>query len=183
MRRIAGSSFVAIGLVFCGVSFVWGLDAVGPGGKWPESWPKELEPFRAQSSTRLSGIAQSLTYEIPFNNRADFEAAWPHLLKIKTQGAPVCLVKHSTPGLRGEIRAGVYVRCPPSERGELNMKRVVEAVPKGTKWEPYRGRMISLELVVDGEIVDLNRIELPAETPIIDARFMEQKEKPNSKSN
>ena len=28
-----------------------------------------------------------------------------------------------------------------------------------------------IELVVDGDIVDLNRIRLPAETPIIDERF------------
>jgi hypothetical protein len=30
-----------------------------------------------------------------------------------------------------------------------------------------------IELVVDGDIVDLNRIPLPADTPIIDKRFME----------
>jgi hypothetical protein len=30
-----------------------------------------------------------------------------------------------------------------------------------------------IELVVDGEIVDLNRIPLPADTPIIDERFEE----------
>ncbi|MCA9095897.1 MAG: hypothetical protein KDA68_20600 [Planctomycetaceae bacterium] len=137
-----------------------------------------MEPFRTQSSTRLSGIAQFLTYEIPFENRADFEAVWPHLLKIKTQGAPVCLVKHSTPGLRGDIRAGVYVWCPPSERGELNMKRVVEAVPNGAKREQYRGSMIFLGLVVDGEIVDLNRVEMPKETPIIDMRFKVVEKKP-----
>jgi hypothetical protein len=28
-----------------------------------------------------------------------------------------------------------------------------------------------IELVVDGEIVDLNRIALPADTPILDERF------------
>ena len=33
------------------------------------------------------------------------------------------------------------------------------------------------ELVVDGEIVDLNRIALPADTPIIDERFKDEKKK------
>ena len=32
-----------------------------------------------------------------------------------------------------------------------------------------------IELVVDGDIVDLNRIALPADTPIIDERFKDGK--------
>ena len=32
-----------------------------------------------------------------------------------------------------------------------------------------------IELVVDGEIVDLNRIPLPADTPIVDERFKDEK--------
>ena len=32
-------------------------------------------------------------------------------------------------------------------------------------------RTITIELIVDGEIVDLNRIPLPPDTPIIDERF------------
>ena len=31
-----------------------------------------------------------------------------------------------------------------------------------------------IELIVDGKIVDLNRIPLPADTPIIDKRFIEE---------
>jgi hypothetical protein len=38
-----------------------------------------------------------------------------------------------------------------------------------TKW----GHTTFLELVVDGEIVDLNRIPLPPDTPIIDERFQD----------
>jgi hypothetical protein len=34
-----------------------------------------------------------------------------------------------------------------------------------------------IELVVDGEIVDLNRIPLPADTPMIDERFTDGKTK------
>jgi hypothetical protein len=30
-----------------------------------------------------------------------------------------------------------------------------------------------MELIVDGEIVDINRIQLPLDTPIIDDRFKE----------
>ena len=31
--------------------------------------------------------------------------------------------------------------------------------------------LTGMELVVDGEVVDLNRIRLPVDTPIIDKRF------------
>ena len=34
-----------------------------------------------------------------------------------------------------------------------------------------------IELVVDGRIVDLNRIPLPGDTPIIDERFKDEKKK------
>lgn len=40
----------------------------------------------------------------------------------------------------------------------------------------YRAR-IELELVVDGKIIDLNRIHLPANTPIIDKRKFEKQSK------
>ena len=36
---------------------------------------------------------------------------------------------------------------------------------------------IDIELVVDGNIVDLNRIPLPADTPIIDKRFKDKHDK------
>jgi hypothetical protein len=43
--------------------------------------------------------------------------------------------------------------------------------PLGQEGTPY------LELVVDGDLVDLNRIPLPADTPIIDERFKDGKNK------
>ena len=52
-----------------------------------------------------------------------------------------------------------------------------EAPLPGPGWEgttKVRGRWMwttFVELVVDGDVVDLNRIPLPADTPIIDKRF------------
>jgi hypothetical protein len=43
----------------------------------------------------------------------------------------------------------------------------------GGRWE----QTIYIELIVDGEIVDLNRIPLPADTPIIDERFKDSPKK------
>jgi hypothetical protein len=91
------------------------------------------------------------------------------LLSIKTKGAPVVLVKspHKHWAL-GQTAAGVVIHCPPGGKEP--------AMPKGPRehasnltdrwlWTTW------IELVVDGEVVDLNRIELPAGTPIIDQRF------------
>jgi hypothetical protein len=36
-------------------------------------------------------------------------------------------------------------------------------------WE----QTIYIELIVDGEVIDLNRIQIPPDTPIIDERFAE----------
>jgi hypothetical protein len=38
-------------------------------------------------------------------------------------------------------------------------------------------RSTYIELVVDGNIVDLNRISLPADTPVIDERFKGERNK------
>ena len=58
--------------------------------------------------------------------------------------------------------AGVCVHTPPA--GEAPIADGKDA--KGN-WE----KTIYIELIVDGNIVDLNRIPLPADTPIIDERF------------
>ena len=58
-------------------------------GTWPDSWPKELEPFRRQSRTFEGPKQPLLAHAIPFTARADFESAWPHILMVKSKGAPI----------------------------------------------------------------------------------------------
>jgi len=43
--------------------------------------------------------------------------------------------------------------------------------------DPLRKQSLTFELVVDGDIVDLNRIPLPEDTPIIDERFKDRRNK------
>jgi len=63
-------------------------------GDWPDTWPKELDPLRAQARTLDVGTGiQQTVYEIPFTSREEFEAAWPHILAVKSEGAPLILVK------------------------------------------------------------------------------------------
>ena len=123
-------------------------------GTWPQSWPKELEPLRKQSRTFDGPVPGPLHYQIPFAKREEFESAWPHLLKVKTIGAPIILMRSPYAGL-GSIDAGVFIHTPLAGAAD----------PADLQ------RCIYIELIVDGKIVDLNRIPLPADTPIIDERF------------
>ena len=46
---------------------------------------------------------------------------------------------------------------------------IVDGKDAKGNWE----QTIYIELIVDGEIIDLNRIQIPPDTPIIDERFAE----------
>ena len=153
--------------VACSVTF--GAWSVFDTGAWPRSWPKELEPLRKQASTIQGGLLELPIHRIPFADRNAFEEAWPHLLKIKTDGAPIILVRSSSSHWHfGETRAGVLIHCPP---GGLEPKVPAEPIQHVDSIAERWLNTTYIELVVDGEIVDLNRIPLPTDTPIIDQRF------------
>ena len=124
-------------------------------GSWPDSWPKELDGLRKQSRTYEGPKRPLLHYAIPFTKRESFEAAWPHILKVKSKGESIVLRRAPSFWLGGDSNAGVCIHTP--AKGEA-----------GT---------IYIELIVDGQIVDLNRIALPPDTPIIDERFKDEKTK------
>jgi len=132
----------------------------GPGGTWPKSWPAELESLRKQASTWQGGVLMNTRYEIPFENREQFEAAWPHLLELKSPGTSLTLMNGPRYYARSKkYSAGVMV-LPPLKgqtKGDLSVTRII--------------------LMVDGKIIDLNRIRLPKETPIVDRRFDEPPQK------
>lgn len=98
-------------------------------------------------------------YAIPFANRESSEAVWLHLLKVKSPGAPIVLKRAPSLGF-DESKAGVCIHTPPA--GEA----AIEDATKGP-----REKTIYIDLIVDGNIVDLNRIPLPPDTPIVDERF------------
>ena len=134
----------------CAAGSAYAFSEGGPGGTWPKSWPKELEPLRKQAWTWVGGIAMNTSYAIPFATREEFESAWPHILKVKSKGASITLKRGPHVHVETAKTAGVLI-LPLSDT--------------------------SIVLVVDGEIVDLNRITLPADTPIIDERFKDEKNK------
>lgn len=149
------------GIICCAVTSVHAEYGVTPQGTWPKSWPAELESLRKQASTFEGPTAPYQHYAIPFTKREEFEAAWPHILKVKSQGAGLRLVRAPNFFLGDRARAGVVVHCPPS--------------PGQTEKTANPNDQTYIELIVDGEIVDLNRIPLPPDTPITDERFKDAK--------
>lgn len=108
-------------------------------------------------------------YKIPFTQREEFEAAWPQFLKIKSKGAPIFLVRAPKTDFMDIKPAGVLIHSPPA-----NTDRAAnpELPLPGERTERSRWMWTTyIELVVDGQIVDLNRIPMPKDTPIIDERF------------
>jgi len=210
-----------------------GIVSIYPAGTWPESWPRELEPYRNQARTLkiTSGHSENV-YEIRFENREEFEKLWPIILKLKDKQAPLRLRRIEKSFKKGSLSnsekpmvrvfSHVYPAWPSNRPGgrELrpappwpdSIKLPTGVLPEyvtisedGNAWIPAekekprdfkwglverdfmwsvvkerkpRGSMwrarTEIELVVDGTIIDLNRILLPPDTPIIDRRFEEK---------
>lgn len=167
MKRRA--ALVAL-MLMCTVRSASALYDVSDVGEWPKDWPNELESLRKQARTLVGPTVENRHYAIRFASREEFEAAWPHTLKLKTAGAPIILVRGPNFFLGDKSKAGVVVHCPPL--GQAGSPATPEAPIQGVVDVTMRWMNTTyLELVVDGEIVDLNRIPLPADTPIVDERF------------
>src|SRR5262245_47356243 len=128
-----------IAILVCVAGPVYALYGVTNRGTWPKSWPMELEGLRKQSRTLEGPEVLLLHYAIPFTEREAFEEAWPHLLKVKTRGAPILLRRGPSFWLGKGANAGVCIHTPPA--GELP---VADGKAAGGRWE----RTIYIELIV-----------------------------------
>lgn len=144
------------------------LYSVSAAGTWPKSWPRPLEPLRKQARTYVGPMVEQQHHAIRFTRRQDFEAAWPHLLKVKTRGAPVLLVRESF-FMGKEGGAGVIVHAPPV--GQHRNPATPEApIPGVTNPRERWMNTTYLEVVVDGDIIDAGRLRIPENTPTLDER-------------
>ncbi len=204
--NIAICVFSIVSIFLCSTS-VLAKVGIYPEGHWPKSWPEELEPYREQATTYcVAHGTQENVYEIRFEDREKFEKVWPAILRLKSKGAPITLLrlgdtlfaeKRWVPSVRiysppyntdriaslGNLRDWRMSEVEPpwpesikSSTGQL--PEYVEQTQDGSwvpeqKGEPtgvkYRAR-IDIHLVVDGKIIDLSRIRLPENTPIVDRR-------------
>ena len=146
---------------------------------------EELEPLRKDAWTwshgRVhEGIAWG-SYDIAFKTREEFEAAWPYILKLHGKGVSVTLLrgphvrvwktrpaKSQTAGVRIMFSTKMDKKRPP----KIKLEKTTFSKTGGVFATECTVR--GIELVVDGKIVDLNRIRLPAGTQIIDKRFPER---------
>jgi hypothetical protein len=144
---------------------------------------------------------QETVYEISFRSREEFEKAWPHILKVKDKGAPLILERspsiYHVSGSNLDVGVRILTSCrgaasgadgkimptdgpwPEDIRSSAGVLPEYASVKDG-KWVPtnreerrgfkFRART-DIMLVSDGKTIDLNRIPLPADTPIIDNRF------------
>ncbi|MDB5289414.1 MAG: hypothetical protein JWL69_655 [Phycisphaerales bacterium] len=172
-RTIA--SFLAL-VLFAACSAVYAEYGVIDKGDWPASWPKELEPLRKQARTLVGPMIAQQHYEIPFTKREEFEAAWPHFLKVKSKGAPIILVRGPKTDFMEVKPAGVLIHSPPA--GTDKQVNPEAPIPAQDNVRVTWMNTTYIELVVDGNIVDLNRIALPADTQIIDERFKDGQHPP-----
>lgn len=161
-------------VVLCLSGSVYAIYMVNDTGTWPKTWPKELESLRKQSHTLVGPEVETSHYCIPFTKREEFEAAWPFILKVKAQGAPLILKSPSPNDFFKVLPAGVLIHSPPAGTEQP----IDPKVPTDTAhFRNIAHSTTYIELVVDGKIVDLNRIQLPADTLIIDERFADQQKK------
>lgn len=169
---------IAAILSLCIVSPVYALYRVSNRGEWPESWPKEMEPLREKSRSFVGPILNHPHYAIPFTKRDDFESVWPALLKVKSPGAPIFLVRGNNFFLK-DATAGVIIHAaPPGPHGKpARPEAPIDSAYLRERWM----YTTYLEVLVDGDIIDLNRIQLP-DAPIIDERFAKRAEPPKGEN-
>jgi hypothetical protein len=184
----------------------WGMIMIHGRGTWPDSWPKELEPLRESAESYGVGMGtQEEMYEIPFQDRDEFERLWPVIQTLKSKGGTLTLISMNqsrswyrtdspavcifdSANVALQVREGNEFRYvsmgppwPDSARDENgNLSEYVAW--DGEQWVATRpdGRFpgflcrarVDLLLVVDGDVIDLNRIRLPEDTVIIDRRML-----------
>jgi hypothetical protein len=131
-------------------------------GLWPDSWPKPLDRLRPQARTLDHG--QHTVYEIPFAQRAEFESAWPHILTVKSEHAPLVLLSSPDNSRGDSIAAGVRLRCPPTGQ---------RVTVQGANHPPGSESAIAewwafdrIELIVDGDIEKGPQIDGTLKSPV-----------------
>jgi hypothetical protein len=167
-------------------------------GPWPKQL-KEYQ--QQAMVIEIAEDIQETVFEISFEKRDEFEKAWPEILELKTRGAPLILEKGpSEYKISGTtVETGVRILWPSMQSVKMDDGTILRASPidfsslkspsgglpeyviaKNGKWVPYDDKeqkeprhraRVDIVLITDANIVDLNRIPLPANTPIIDRRF------------
>lgn len=168
MKTVVNIAVIVI-LLCLAVNPVFAIYEVSERGDWPTTWSQKLEPLRKQSRT-LVGPSARPHYAIRFSSREEFEAAWPEIIKLKSPGAPIVLVRAPNFFLGKDVTAGVIIHSPPPGQENNSSSQGSQNANTKNDGKPLK-YTTDIELVVDDEIVDVKRLELPPDTKIIDERF------------
>jgi hypothetical protein len=106
---------------------------------------------------------------MPFLEETNGVAGCSKGKKVKTPGAPAFLVRGPNFFLGDGVKAGVIIHSPPV--GQSNNPNPPEAPIAGITNPRVRWMNTTyLEVVVDGDVIDPDRIRLPGHTPLFDER-------------
>jgi hypothetical protein len=154
----------------CGLcSAAHAVYSIDDSGMWPKSWPRQLEPLRKQARTFVGPTVAQRHYAIRFAQREEFESAWTQLLKVKTKGAPIFLVRGPNFFLGEGVKAGVIVHSPPA--GQPDDPNTAKApIPGLTNPRLSWMNNTYLEVVVDEDVIVPKRIRIPTNAPLFDER-------------
>jgi len=170
------TTFLVTALLVFVVGAAFAEYQVSDRGEWPKSWPKQLEPLRSQSRTLVGPMVEYRWFAIRVNKREEFEAAWPHILKVKTKGAPIFLVRAPNFFLGEQCKAGVVVHWPPLPQpgSPASPETPIAGVTNpAQRWM----NATYIYLVVDDDVVSMKRLAIPKGTQVIDERAPATEEK------
>ena len=135
-------------------------------GTWPADWPKGLDAWRDQATTlRAAPLGQDGFYTVTLEDREAFEKGWAALLEVPR-------ADHPTLTLVSEPPKDVALESLGGRRAGRPVVQVRYYRSFGENGKKSREVAVGITLFVDGKIVDLNRVRIPAGYKIEDRRTL-----------
>ena len=168
-NRITPYVVVALVLVGLGGDAALARESCAAHGTWPADWPKGLDAWRDRATTlRAAPLGQDGFYTVTLEDRGAFEHGWAALLEVpRSDRATLTLVSEPPEDVARKRLGG---RCPGRPVVQVRYYRSF-----GEKGKKSREVAVGITLFVDGKIVDLNRVRIPAGYKIEDRRTLPSK--------
>ena len=160
--------YVVVALVLFGLTADVALarKACSAHGSWPSDWPKGLDAWRDRATTlRAAPLGQDGLYTVILEDREAFEKGWAALLEVPH-------VDHPTLTLVSEPPKDVALESLGGRRAGRPVVQVRYYRSFGENGKKSREVAVGITLFVDGKIVDLNRVRIPAGYRIEDRRTL-----------
>lgn len=168
-NRIATYGVVALVLLAVGADVALGREVYSARGSWPADWPQGLDAWRDRATTlRAAPLGQDGYYTVTLEDREAFEQGWAALLEVPHADHPTLTLVSAPPtDVAGKTLGG---RQPGRPVVQVRYYRSF-----GEKGKKSREVAVGITLFVDGKIVDLNRVRIPAGYKIDDRRTLSGK--------